>query len=416
MQTHIPDSTLATHEGLDAENILRKCVHCGFCLATCPTYQVLGDELDSPRGRIYLIKDILEGAPVTVSTQLHLDRCLTCQACESTCPSGVEYHELLAIGRAAVDKQGLRSWRDRITRGLLLAVLTHRKRFNFLLSIGQFFRPILPQALQQNIPQKESVLESAKTNTAQTEKVIIFQGCVQPGLAPTINAATRLVLDKLGIGTVTVTDENCCGALSHHLDAQAKARATAKRNIDCWWPYFYPEMSENMGGQSPVTAIVITASGCGTFVKEYADLLKHDPDYAEKARILSHFVKDISEIIDAQKLSLLVNAPEAPIAFHAPCSLQHGQKLTGVVEKLLTQTGFNLQPVNDAHLCCGSAGSYSIFQKELSLELRARKLGNLERGNPSMIATANIGCLLHLKSGTHTRVKHWIEMVAEHLN
>ena len=417
MQTNLPDSLLATPDGQDADRILRKCVHCGFCSATCPTYQVLGDELDSPRGRIYLMKDILEGAEITKQTQLHLDRCLTCQACETTCPSGVDYHHLLSIGRSKVAEAVKRPWKERLLRKLLLTVLPNRSLFSNLLHIGQTVRPVLPASLQQSIPLKQPESSPQALGT-HARKVILFQGCVQPSLAPEINTATKVVLNKLGIESITINDEQCCGAVSHHLDDHEKARVSAKRNIDLWWPHI--KSAEN-DDESSIEAIIITASGCSNFAKDYSELLKHDLFYAEKAQVVNSLIKDVGEYIAEQKAEVisLIQPKTQPvhkhIAFHSPCTLQHGQKLVGIVEGLLTHLGFNLLPITDPHLCCGSAGTYSILQKDLSLTLRERKLENLERENPILIATANIGCLTHLRSGTETPVRHWIEIVAENI-
>ncbi len=403
MQTNLPQALLLTPEGREADRILRSCVHCGFCNATCPTYQLLGDELDGPRGRIYQIKNVLEGGRAGAETQLHLDRCLSCQACETTCPSGVEYHKLLNIGRAVVDSRVARPPSRRWLRWLLGAVLPRRRLFTPLLRAGQLFRPLLPAGLKNKVPRREK--SGPLPQTRHRQKIILAGGCVQAGLAPGINIAAARVLDRLGIETLQVREESCCGALNYHLDSQDRGIALARRNIDAWWPYI-----ENHGA----TAIASSASGCGAFIKQYAELLAHEPDYADKARRVSALCKDISEIVSAApRLQALRAKTGTKVAFHSPCTLQHGQKITGLVEGLLQQLGFQLTAVRDSHLCCGSAGTYSILQADLSARLRADKVAALTAEQPDLIATANIGCLMHLRTSTDTTVRHWIEVVAE---
>lgn len=402
MQTKLADFIKHTLAGQAADQILRSCVHCGFCLATCPTYQLLGDELDSPRGRIYLIKQMLEGAPVTDKTQLHLDRCLTCRSCETTCPSGVQYGHLLDIGRNIAEQQVPRGTMENLQRWTLRKFLGNRMLFATLLGMGRMVRPLLPAALQQSIP----VLQHAGTwpNTAHARRMLILDGCVQPALSPNINAATARVLDRLGIQLLRPEDAGCCGAIDQHLNAQDAALVTIKRNIDAWWPLL----------QQGCEAIVITASGCGVIVKDYDHLLQHDPVYASKAAQISSLTRDLSEIVasEQQHLSTLLKpAQRDTVAFHAPCTLQHGQKIVGVIERLLSMAGFQLTNVTDTYLCCGSAGTYAILQPVLSQQLRSNKLAALHSGTPHLIATANIGCLTHLQSGTDTPVRHWIELI-----
>lgn len=400
MQTRISEKYKSTIAGQRAEEVLRSCVHCGFCTATCPTYQLLGDELDSPRGRIYLIKQMLEGNKVSKKTQNHLDRCLTCRSCETTCPSGVEYSHLLEIGRELVEKKVSRTLSQQATRWLLRNLLAYKKRFAFLLGLGRLFRPLLPASIKQSIPKLRGNLRWAAEK--HNRKMIILDGCVQPSLSPQINATTSRVLSKLGIEVITHPLAQCCGAVNQHLNDTAKASQFIRLNIDAWYPLIEA---------GDIEAIVITASGCGAMVKEYAHIMQDDPDYAEKAKRISTHCKDISEILVEENLSRLQIKPAAKIAFHSPCTLQHAQKLDGLVESLLTKVGFELAPVNNAHLCCGSAGTYSILQPEISQQLKKNKLSELQQQQPDLIATANIGCLHHLASGTDTNVVHWIELL-----
>lgn len=401
MQTALSETFRASAAGQTADSILRSCVHCGFCNATCPTYQLLGDELDGPRGRIYLIKQVLEGAAPTATTRLHLDRCLTCRACETTCPSGVRYGELLDIGRAQVERRSERSAPEKILRWLLRQVLPYPARFTPLLRIGQAVRPLLPAQLGAFIPARHS--DTAWPQSASTRQMILLDGCVQGALAPDINAAAARVLNRLGIRAVRVPQAGCCGALSHHLNATEEAHGHMRRQIDALWPLT----------EDGCEAIISTASGCGVHIKEYGRLLGDDPRYAQKAARIAALCRDISEVLADEDMSLLAPRPQAPrrIAFQAPCTLQHGQRLNGVVEGLLTRAGFELTPVADAHLCCGSAGTYSILQGKLARRLRANKLAALEAPDPALIATANIGCLTHLQAAASVPVKHWIELL-----
>src|SRR5258706_1912848 len=404
METNLADFIKDTPQGREADAILRKCVHCGFCTATCPTYQLLGDELDGPRGRIYLMKQVLEGAPATSKTQLHLDRCLTCRSCETTCPSGVQYGRLLDIGRAVVDQQVGRAPAEAAKRSALRAAIPHASLFAPLLRLGQAARPFLFGALRNKVPPRAQA--TSWPATVHRRKMLLLDGCVQPSLSPNTNAAAARVLDKLGITLIRAQQAGCCGAVSHHLNAPAEGLDYARRNIDAWWPYIH----------SGADSLVITASGCGTMVADYGHLLAHDPHYAEKAKCVSAMMKDVSEIIIAEKDKLKalppLAAPLSPIpkfAFHPPCSLQHGLKMKGQVEKLLIELGFNLTPVPDAHLCCGSAGTYSILQPVLSQQLLKNKIAALNSGRPSAIITANIGCQAHLQTATGLPVMHWIE-------
>jgi glycolate oxidase iron-sulfur subunit len=401
MQTALTDSIRHTPQGIEADAVLRTCVHCGMCNATCPTYQLLGDELDGPRGRIYLIKQMLEGATVTHHTLTHLDRCLTCRNCETTCPSGVQYHKLLDIGRDIAEQRIKRTRLDRFTRWMLRAIIPYPARFTPLLRLGQLFRPLLPSFLKRSVPPRQIAAPWPTTVHART--MLVLEGCAQPAISPNINAATARVLDRLGIRLVAATGAGCCGAASHHTSGKEQGLDFARRNIDVWWPHV----------ESGAEAIVMTASGCGSHVKEYFHLFKHDPAYAAKARRISDLTKDISEILMNEDLSKLGSGakPGPKVAFHCPCSLQHGQKLNGVVEKILRDAGFALTNVPDTHLCCGSAGTYSILQKILSQQLLRNKVTALESGRPDTVVTANIGCLAHIQSGTALPVRHWIEIL-----
>jgi len=403
METKLLPSVAATPEGKEAESILRACVHCGFCTATCPTYQLLGDELDGPRGRIYLIKQALEGGEVTAKTQLHLDRCLTCRACETTCPSGVRYGRLVDIGRKFVDDRVGRSAMDAARRGALRRGLLSRPLFGAALGLGRFAKGWLPRRLASSIPDVRSA--GAWPAQSHARRVLIPAGCVQPSLAPNIDAATARVLDAAGISAVAVDDGGCCGALSYHLSEHDEARAFARRNIDAWWPHV----------EQGAEAIVVTASGCGVMVREYDHLLARDPAYAARARRVAELARDPVELVASAWAQV---APQidrertgARVAFHPPCTLQHGIGIRGAVERLLAGAGFTLLPVADAHLCCGSAGTYSILQPELAGRLKVNKLHALEANVPDVIATANIGCMTHLQSGASVPVRHWIELI-----
>ncbi|MGP9500310.1 glycolate oxidase subunit GlcF [Halomonas sp. AOP43-D1-4] len=405
MQTHFTDADLQKPHIQEAERILRTCVHCGFCNATCPTYQLLGDERDGPRGRIYLMKELLESRDdddqVTAETRLHLDRCLTCQNCETTCPSGVEYHKLLNIGRAEIERRVPRPPAERAQRYALRKMMVEPTRFKALLKLGQTFKPLVPGKLRNKIPAAPVDAGKRPGSTQHTRKMLMLEGCVQPGLSPNTNAATARLLDRLDISLTPVTEAGCCGAIDFHLNAQGDGRARMRANIDAWWPHI----------EQGAEAIVQTASGCGAFIKEYGYMLKDDPRYAEKAQRVSALAKDIVEILREEPLDALQVKETQRLAFHCPCTLQHAQKLNGAVEGVLTTLGFTLTPVQDAHLCCGSAGTYSVTQPELATQLRDNKLNALEAGNPALIVTANIGCQTHLAGANRTPVRHWVEVV-----
>ena len=406
MQTRLPEDFLQTPAGEQANTILRSCVHCGFCNATCPTYQLLGDELDGPRGRIYLIKQALETGQATRETQIHLDRCLTCRNCETTCPSGVNYSHLLDIGRAAVNRRVKRPLRERLLFTALRGLLLNKALFAMLTRLGQTLRPVLPARLQASLPRHQAVADYRFGQHAR--KVLLIGGCVQPALQPAIDQAARIVFDRLGLQTLEPAVNQCCGALSHHLDAEDQALAIMRANIDRWWPLLQ---------QHDIVAITMTASGCGVTLRDYARLLAHDPAYADKARVISARYRDPAEIVrDA-----LATAPELQrrfaacgqgrrLAFHPPCTLQHGMQLKGVVEGILENCGFALRPIPDAHLCCGAAGAYSITQRELSRQLQRNKLDAIASTGAECLASANIGCLLQLQNA-HMPVLHWLQLL-----
>ncbi|GHE21684.1 glycolate oxidase subunit GlcF [Halomonas urumqiensis] len=411
MQTHFSEEDLKKPHIREADRVLRSCVHCGFCNATCPTYQLLGDERDGPRGRIYLMKEMLESRDdddqVTEETRLHLDRCLTCRNCETTCPSGVEYHTLLDIGRAEIERRVPRKASDRALRYGLRKALVEPKRFQALLKLGQTFKPLVPGALRDKMPPAPVDAGVRPEGKRHARQMLILEGCVQPGLSPNTNAATARVLDRLGIGITPVPEAGCCGAIDFHLNAQEEGRARARANIDAWWPHI------DKHGEAGIEAIIQTASGCGAFIKEYADILADDPHYAAKAARVSELALDLVEILRDEPLDNLTLKESRTLAFQCPCTLQHAQKLGGAVEEVLSRLGFSLTPVSDSHLCCGSAGTYSITQPALSTQLRDNKLDALEAGHPDVIVTANIGCQTHLAGANRTPVRHWIEIVDE---
>ena len=404
MQTNITEAFLKTSHGKEAESILRSCVHCGFCTATCPTYQLLGDELDSPRGRIYLIKQVLEGHTATTKTRSHLDRCLTCRSCETTCPSGVRYGRLVDIGREIVEQEVPRTALENTSRYLLRQLIPYPKRFAPLLKLGQIFKPIMPQAIQNKIPK----IQTPREWPAQTQqrKMLVLAGCAQQVVTAQTNVSTATVLNKLGIQLITADKAGCCGAVSHHLSAAEEAKVFIRQNIDAWWPYI----------TDGAEAIVVTASGCGVMLKDYAHTMQDDTEYAEKAKRVTELAKDISEILRGEDFTdIETTAQKTSVSFHSPCTLQHGLQLSGVVENILQQVGYKLKHVDDSHLCCGSAGTYSVLQPKLSKQLLANKITALENNQPDIIATANIGCQMHLDTKASVPVKHWIELVEQAL-
>jgi glycolate oxidase iron-sulfur subunit len=405
MQTNLAPEFKNTPDGLEAESILRKCVHCGFCTATCPTYQLLGDELDGPRGRIYLIKQVLEGEMPTRKTQLHLDRCLTCRNCETTCPSGVQYGHLVDIGRKIVDEKVPRPASEKAMRWALKEGLPS-PLFAPAMKIGQAVRVLLPAALKNKVPARQD--SGTRPTRSHARKVLMLEGCVQPAMMPNINAATARVLDAAGIQTLVAAKAGCCGAVKFHLNDHDGGKQEMRNNIDAWWPHV----------ESGIEAIVMNASGCGVTVKEYGHILRDDAAYADKAARISALTRDLSELLPdlVEPLRAQVAAKAGQVAFHPPCTLQHGQQLRGGVEKHLGSLGFTIKTATcEAHLCCGSAGTYSVLQPEIAYQLRDRKLGNLQEMSPEVIVSANIGCITHLQSGTATPVRHWVELLDEAL-
>ncbi len=399
MQTNIIEKYRSNPDAEEAESILRACVHCGFCTATCPTYQELNDERDGPRGRIYLIKQLLEGGEVTAKTQNHLDRCLTCRSCETTCPSGVEYGRLVDIGRNLLEEEVPRPLKDQVVRWGLRQVLPYPKRFGGLLKVGQWVKPLMPDTVATKIPEKQK--SSPWPATSHDRVMLLLAGCVQPSTAPNTNVAAAKVFDRLGITLVETPDAGCCGAVSHHLSAHDEGLQFMRNNIDAWWPAI----------EAGAEAIVMTASGCGAMVKDYGHLLRNDPEYSVKAARVSELCQDIGQLLLQEDLSLLKVTSDERVAFHCPCTLQHALKQSGVVEQVLTQAGVELVNTADGHLCCGSAGTYSVLQPEMSQRLLTNKLAALTIDEPTKIVTANIGCQLHIGSRASVPVQHWIELL-----
>ena len=405
MQTTISPALINDPRAIAAEAVLRKCVHCGFCLATCPTYNLLGDEQDSPRGRIYLIKQVIEGHAPTESTRTHLDRCLTCRNCETTCPSGVEYGHLVDLGRELVEELVPRRGVDYWKRKAILSVLPYSIRVSPLVRMGQALRPLLPVGIASSVPPRQ--VRKPLPERRQARHMLVLDGCVQPSMAPATNISAARVLDAFGITLNNAKNSGCCGAVHFHLNEQEQARKLMRQNIDAWWPSV----------EAGCEAIITTASGCGVMVKDYGHVLADDPEYADKARTVSELSRDIVEVmVEVLQLEDLSRFREraaamGKVAFHSPCTLQHGQKLPLVTESLLGRFGFTLTHVNDSHTCCGSAGTYSIFQPELSHRLRDNKLQSLLADQPDVIATANIGCQLHLQAGSGRSVVHWVELI-----
>lgn len=400
MKTNLVSQFANTAEGQEAESILRACVHCGFCTATCPTYQELNDERDGPRGRIYLMKQFLEGGEVTEKTRQHLDRCLTCRSCETTCPSGVQYGRLVDISRGLMEQEMPRPAKERYLRLALAKVLPNRQLFGFLLRLGQLFRPLLPMPLKTKVPPRQ---HPNPWPAASHERVVLaLAGCVQPSATPNTNASAARVLDRLGITMVEAPEAGCCGAVNYHLANHDDGLDAMRRNIDAWWPAV----------EAGAEAIIMTASGCGAMVQDYGHLLKDDPVYAERARRVSELTVDLGAFLLKQDLEpLKVSRPPGKVAFHCPCTLQHAMKQSGTVEQVLRKAGIELAETRDKHLCCGSAGTYSITQPELSQRLLDNKIEALTIDNPAMIATANIGCQMHIGSKSPVPVSHWIELL-----
>ncbi|NKC01156.1 MAG: glycolate oxidase subunit GlcF [Pseudomonadales bacterium] len=396
MQTNFTAELLATDRGQRANEILRSCVHCGFCNATCPTYQLTGDELDGPRGRIYLIRDLLEGVDDSTRSQMHLDRCLTCRACETTCPSGVAYGELAEIARNELgpSRRGIKGWMRLFIRWLV----PDASRLRRMARLGKITRPFIPARLKQHIPQR--IGKRVEANAQHTRKVLLLNGCAQQVATENTNKHLRDLLDQQGIGVEVASDEGCCGALDLHLGDESKALDRVRRNVDA--------LSAHLDS---CEAIISTASGCGVTLKDYGRLLAADSEYAEAAALVSAATLDVVEFVERAALDLRKRDDIDRVAWHAPCSLQHGMQITGSVERCLESAGYELVPIKDPHLCCGSAGSYSMLEPEMSDELGRRKVEALLQNDPEIIATANVGCQSHLGHRTGVPVVHWLELL-----
>ena len=402
MEIHLDKKIADQAWAQEAESIVRKCVHCGFCNATCPTYQLLGHESDGPRGRIYLITQLLEGQPADELTRAHLDRCLLCRACETTCPSGVSYARLLETGRHMLEQQQPRSGLDGLKRKIMTTLIPNNGLMQAGVQMAKPLSTLLPVKLSSQLPLPGKNL--ARPTKTHQRKMLLLEGCAQSSLAPETNAAAARVLDRFGIELLPETRQGCCGAVRLHTSAREKGLQDIRSRIDSWWPSV----------QAGVEAIISTASGCGVTVKDYGELLKNDPEYAHKAKQVASMTVDIAEVLVTET----AKSPTAPelhqnlkVAFHSPCTLQHGQKINGQVEALLQHFGFALLPVADSHICCGSAGTYSVLQPDLSGRLKADKLAKLQAHEPDVIATANVGCQLHLRKDSNVPVLHWIELL-----
>ncbi len=415
MQTNFSLAQLADPNIQTANEILRSCVHCGFCLATCPTYVLLGDELDSPRGRIYLIKNMLEeGGPAPAGVARHLDRCLSCLSCMTTCPSGVDYMHLVDHARHHVEATYRRPAPERLLRAMLARVLPSARLFRLALGAASFARPfrrLLPAALRRMVEmapgrlEAPSEVDSPQVFPAAGEtrmRVALLNGCAQQVLAPRINEATVRLLTRLGCEVVVARGAGCCGALSHHMGKSAPARAAARANIEAWGA---EREADGLDG------IVINASGCGTTVKDYGFMFRDDPKFADRAAWVAAHALDVSELVDRLGLPAGGAAPALSVAYHSACSLQHGQKLAALPEALLAAAGFEVRGVAESHLCCGSAGTYNLLQPELADRLLERKIANIEAAGAEVIATGNIGCMMQIGGATDSPVVHTVELL-----
>jgi glycolate oxidase iron-sulfur subunit len=393
MQTRLPEALALTSAGQEADEILRRCVHCGFCNATCPTFRLTGNELEGPRGRIYLVKGVLEGETPTRRTVGHLDRCLGCRACETTCPSGVNYHRLADIGREALADRNLRPWWDRWRRKLAARFFDGSLMLRVFVAAGRSVRWLMPPALARQLPR----LGRARwpdSNPETGDQVLLHEGCVQPVLAPTINAAAARVLARRGIGSQPAA--GCCGALAYHLDDIERAKRQIRRNIDAWWP-----------GLEKSRGMVVTASGCAAFLKDYGHLCRDDPAYAERAQEVTARVSDVSEFLEPLPRPAGTGKPK--FALHIPCTLKNALGGESRLRQLLVDSGWQIVPIADDGQCCGSAGAYSLLHRHTAGQLRDARLDVLESNGSECILTANIGCLSHLAGGTEKPVRHWIE-------
>lgn len=404
MEIHLDKKIADQPWAQEAREIVRKCVHCGFCNATCPTYQLLGHEADGPRGRIYLVTQLLEGQPADKLTRAHLDRCLLCRACETTCPSGVQYSRLLETGRNMLEQQQHRSGLDWLKRKTMTTFIPRTSLMQTAVNLARPVRQLLPRSLKSQLPVKGKNLK--RPDTIHSRKMLILEGCAQSSLTPETNAATARVLDSFGIMLLREAKNGCCGAVRLHTSAREQGMQDIRNRIDTWWPSV----------EAGIEAIISTASGCGVTVKDYGDLLKRDPEYADKARRISELTVDISEVISTE----IAKTSPGPaldqnlkVAFQSPCTLQHGQKINGQAEAILRKYGYTILPIADSHLCCGSAGTYSVLQPKLSQQLKTAKLKSLQKQHPDVIATANVGCQLHLRGDADVPVLHWIELLDE---
>jgi len=400
MQTRLAPKIQQSRHAGTIGTILRNCVHCGFCNATCPTYQLLGDELDGPRGRIYQMKMYFEGEPANAEMLRHLDRCLTCRSCETTCPSGVRYSHLLEIGKQLIEDDLPRPWLDRMRRAAIVRFINSGWIFASSIRIGQALAPMMPTALRRSIPPRQVAL--ARKGGRHERKVLMLAGCVQPALAPNTNTRAINLLDRLGVEVIELPDKLCCGAAAMHTSEPDYALRQVKQLIDSWWPHI----------EAGVEAIVVTATGCGVSVRDYERLLADDPEYADKARKVSSLYRDLVEVVEAHSEQIEVSdAPDKRVAVHTPCTMQHGLGLSNRVERLLAGAGYQICRIEEAHLCCGSAGTYSMLQPVMATQLQHNKIQALSVDRPDIIATANIGCQLHLAQGNATPVVHWIELL-----
>lgn len=406
MRAILEPGLLEENDHAEAQAILRACVHCGFCNATCPSYQVQGDERDGPRGRIYLMKSLLEGMPTATTTRTHLDRCLGCRACETTCPSGVAYTRLLEMVRPLADLGAPRPMRERLLRRALRQGIPLRRLFGALLTIGRALRPVLPSRLRQLVPPRVVPMRSPAAVARPREQVLLFEGCVQQAAAPAINRAAEVIFARLGIASRPAPPGRCCGALALHLGANEEARREARRNVDAWYPLLH-------SGQA--TQVVCASSGCTQVMRDYGHLLRDEPAYASRAAFVAEHVRDPAECLAAEDVGGICGGGvrAMPLRFQAPCSLQHGLKGAQRVTTLLESAGFQVRQPRDAHLCCGSAGTYSILQPAIAGTLRARKLDALDALGQDVVVTANIGCQLFLQQATDVPVRHWLEVLAE---
>ncbi len=409
MQTSIIPQLLNTTAGNRADEILRKCVHCGFCTATCPTYQLLGNELDGPRGRIYQIKQMLEGQPADRETQMHLDRCLTCRSCETTCPSGVNYAELIDIGRAHMEKQGLRSTSQKLIRQLLGDILPYPSRHRWLFKMGALFRPLLPASLAKKVPHNRLAKSFNQSPVKAVKTVLLLEGCVQSSISPNTNSAAVLLLQSLGYKVIRESQSSCCGAVNQHLSQPEKAEQWVLANLASW---------STINAQQTLDAVVSTASGCGIMLKDYPHILSQMKlvERQTEYHSLCDKIVDISELLDAATLQQNVNnfsASNQRIAYHAPCTLTHGHKQADILFQQLSNLGYQLDIPQNAHLCCGSAGTYSLLQPEISQQLQRNKINALNKHSPDIIITANVGCEHHLQAASEVPVRHWVEVLAD---